>query len=122
LRIASSRAKLGLPEVSLGLLPGMGGTHRLPRLVGRARAHEMILTGRPIRAEEPAAIALVNAVVPATEVLATAERLARRIAAKSPAAVRAVMRCLNVDFCSATERAELVEMECFEQLIQTPGV
>ena len=120
MRIASSRAKLGLPEVSLGLLPGMGGTHRLPRLIGRGRAHEMILTGRPIRAEEAAAIGLVNAVVPPTEVLATAERLARRIAAKSPAAVRAVMRCLNMDFCSATERAELVEMESFEQLIQTP--
>ena len=122
LRVASSRAKLGLPEVSLGLLPGMGGTHRLPRLVGRARAHEMILTGRPMRADEAATIGLVNAVVPPGEVLATAERLARRIAAKSPAAVRAVMRCLNADFSSAAERAGQMEMECFEQLIQTPGV
>jgi enoyl-CoA hydratase len=122
LRIASSRAKLGLPEVSLGLLPGLGGTHRLPRLVGRARAHEMILIGRPMRAEEAAAIGLVNAVVPAGDVLPTAERLARRIAAKSPAAVRAIMRCLNADFCSAGERAERVEMECFEQLTRTPGV
>ena len=122
LRIASSRAKLGLPEVSLGLLPGMGGTHRLPRLIGRARAHEMILTGRPVRAEQAAAIGLVNAVVPPEDVLSTAERLARRIAAKSPDAIRAAMRCLNADFCSAAERAELMERECFEQLTRTSGV
>jgi len=122
LRIASSRAKLGMPEVSLGLLPGMGGTHRLPRLIGRSRAHEMILTGRPLRAEEAAAIGLVSAVVPPGDLLATAERLARRIAVKSPAAVRAAMRCLNTDFCSAGEHAELMEMESFEELSKTPVV
>jgi enoyl-CoA hydratase len=122
LRIASTRAKLGLPEVSLGLLPGMGGTHRLPRLVGRARAHEMILTGRMVKADEAQQIGLVNWVVPPEEVLPAAERLARRIAAKSPAAVRAAMRCLNTGLDPASASAEVMEMECFEQLAETPEV
>lgn len=122
LRIASSRAKFGLPELSLGLLPGMGGTHRLPRLVGRARAHEMILTGRVLRAEEALQIGLVNDVVSPAEVLPAAERLARRIASKSPAAVRAAMRCLNNGLDSARGSAGRLEMECFERLTRMPGV
>ncbi len=122
LRIASSRAKLGLPEVSLGLLPGLGGTHRLSRLAGRARAHEMILTGRPVKAEEAHAMGLLNAVVPPEDVLPAAERLARRIVAKSPAAVRAAMRCLNPEVDPAGETAEQIEVECFEQLTRMPGV
>jgi enoyl-CoA hydratase/carnithine racemase len=120
LRIASSRARLALPEVSLGLIPGMGGTYRLPRLVGSTRAHELILTGRTMKADEALEMGLVSAVVPPAEVLPEAERLARRIAAKSPSAVRAALECLNhgVDTASAA----LVEMECFERLAQQPEV
>ena len=91
LRIAADTAKLGQPEIGLGLLPGYGGTQRLPRLVGAGRALEMMLTGAPIDADEAWRIGLVNRVVPRDELLPCTLELARRIAAQAPVAVRYIL-------------------------------
>ncbi len=88
LRIASEKAKFGQPEVKLGICPGYGGTQRLPRLVGKGRALELILTGRVIGAEEARQIGLVHKVVPADELLTEAESVLRSILAMGPLAVR----------------------------------
>jgi enoyl-CoA hydratase len=88
MRIASKNAKLGQPEVKLGILPGYGGSQRLPRLVGKGIAHELILTGEMITADEALRIGLVNRVVEQSELLATAEAIAKKIAANAPLAVK----------------------------------
>lgn len=87
LRIAAEQAKLGLPEVKLGLLPGFGGTQRLPRLIPAGIALEMMLTGEPLTAAEALQHGLVSRVVPAADLAVTAEKLAQRIAANAPLAV-----------------------------------
>lgn len=88
LRIASETATFGQPEVKLGIIPGYGGTQRLPRLIGKGRALEMILSGERIGAEEALRIGLVNRVVGAQELLGACEELAGRILANAPLAVR----------------------------------
>src|SRR5208282_5247649 len=81
LRIAAETARLGLPEVKLGLIPGYAGSQRLPRLIGKCRALELILTGDPVTAPEAHRLGLVNQVVPAPELLPAAEKLAQKIIA-----------------------------------------
>ncbi|MGP8059813.1 MAG: enoyl-CoA hydratase/isomerase family protein [Acidimicrobiales bacterium] len=81
LRVCAENARFGLPEVLLGVIPGGGGTQRLPRLIGPGRAKELVLTGRQVRADEALAIGLVNRVVPPAEVLPTALELAATLAA-----------------------------------------
>ncbi len=102
IRIAADTAKLGQPEVNLGLIPGYAGTQRLARLVGRGRALEILLTGEMITAEEAYRIGLVNRVVPASALMDEATRLARQLASKPPVAVRyildAVHRGLDMGF------------------------
>jgi len=88
IRIASENAKFGLPEINLGIMPGNGGTQRLPRLVGEGRAMEMILTGELIDAPEAYRIGLVNKVVPQTELMNYVKELAQKLAAKPPLAVK----------------------------------
>ena len=88
LRVFAKTAKVGLPEVGLGLIPGYGGTQRLPRIVGRGRALEMILTGDPIDADAALRFGLANRVAEPDDLLAEAGRLASAILARSPAAVR----------------------------------
>jgi enoyl-CoA hydratase len=95
LRIAAEGASLGLPEVTLGIIPGFGGTQRLPRLVGSGRALELILTGDRIDAAEAHRIGLVNKVVPAADLLARAEDLARTILSRGPVAVRFALDCVS---------------------------
>jgi enoyl-CoA hydratase len=90
LRIAAENASFGLPEVKLGLMPGAGGTQRLPRLVGLGRAMEMIMTGRAIDAAEALRIGLVNQLAPAAELLGQAKSLAGRLADLPPLALKAV--------------------------------
>ncbi len=106
-RIAAENALFGFPEVSLGILPGMGGTQRLPRLIGPALAKELILSGRRIDAEEARLMGLVNRVVPQGEALRAAKELAAEIAANGPVAVRhakaAANRALDVDLISGLE-------------------
>lgn len=91
MRIASRNAKLGQPEVKLGIIPGMGGTQRLPRLCGKGVAQELILTGDMITADEALRIGLVNRVVEPLELMATAETIAKKIIANAPLAVRYAM-------------------------------
>ncbi len=87
IRIASPNARLGQPEVKLGIVPGYGGTQRLPRLVGKGRAIEMILTAEPVTAEEAHRIGLVNRVVAAEELLPTARQIAAKILENGPVSV-----------------------------------
>jgi len=91
LRIAGDRVRLGLPEITLGIMPGFGGTQRLPRLVGTARALELILTGDRIKAEVGRGVGLVNEVVPDSEVLSRARAVAKKIAGMGQVAVRAAL-------------------------------
>jgi enoyl-CoA hydratase len=106
-RIASDAAKFGQPEVNLGLIPGYAGSQRLPRLVGRGRAQELLLTGDIIDAQEAWRIGLVNRVVPAAELMENAKTLAKRLAAKAPIAVRyildAVASGLDMPFAEAQD-------------------
>lgn len=95
IRICSERAKLGLPEVRLAVTPGAGGTQRLPRVVGPARARELILTGRVLDAHEAERIGLVSQVVPAGGAVAAADALAAEIAQRGPIAVREAKRLID---------------------------
>jgi enoyl-CoA hydratase/carnithine racemase len=95
IRIASKNAKLGQPEVRLGILPGYGGTQRLPRLCGKGLAHEMILTGEMISADEALRVGLVNRVVEQADLLSTAEAMAKKIIANAPIAVRYAMEAVE---------------------------
>lgn len=99
IRVASENAKIGQPEVGLGLIPGYGGTQRLPRLVGKGRAYEMILTGDPIDAARAEQIGLVNKVVPQANLIEECQKIGLAIARRAPLAVRycleAVDRGLN---------------------------
>jgi enoyl-CoA hydratase len=95
LRLAADTAKLGQPEIALGLIPGYAGTQRLSRLVGKGRAMEMILTGTPITAEEAQRIGLVNRVVPAAELMAQARALAAQLAKSAPIAMRYIINAVN---------------------------
>jgi enoyl-CoA hydratase len=107
IRLAAENATFGFPEVSLGILPGMGGTQRLPRLIGPALAKELIFTGRRISAGEAREIGLVNRVVAEGEALNAARELAAEISANGPLAVRhakaAANRTLDVDLVSGLE-------------------
>jgi len=95
LRIAADTAKLGQPEISLGLMPGYAGTQRLPRLVGKGKAIEMMLTGAPIAADEALRIGLVNRVVPAADLLTEAKKLAAQLAAGAPVATAYIINAVN---------------------------
>jgi enoyl-CoA hydratase len=87
IRLAATEARMGFPEVGLGIFPGLGGTQRTTRLIGKGQACELIFTGDPIGAEEAARIGLVNRTVPLQQLLAEARRLATRIARQGPIAV-----------------------------------
>lgn len=95
IRIASPNAKLGQPEVKLGIVPGYGGTQRLPRLVGRGRALELLLSGEPIDAAEAHRIGLVNAVAPQDQLIDTAKQWARKVIANGPLAVALTMESVD---------------------------
>ncbi len=95
LRIASDNARLGLPEVTLGLIPGYGGTQRLTQLIGRAKALELILTADMISAAEALSLGLVNHVTTPENLIVTAEELLNKILSRSPQAVAAAIRAVN---------------------------
>ena len=107
IRIAADTAKLGQPEINLGLLPGYAGSQRLPRLVGRGRALELLLLGHQITAEEAWRIGLVNRVVPAAQLMTETRALAQSLASKAPVAVRyildAVASGLDMSFADAQD-------------------
>src|SRR5437868_4251336 len=95
LRIAADSARLGQPEISLGLIPGYAGTQRLTRLVGKGRALELMLTGTPIGADEALRVGLVNRVVPAASLMAEARALGQQLASAAPIAVRYIINAVN---------------------------
>ena len=119
LRVASEKARFGQPEILLGIIPGGGGTQRLPRLIGPARAKDMILSGRQVAAEEALRIGLVDRVVPAEEVfdaaLAWAAELAKGAVVAQGLAKRAIDRGLDVSVGSGLE----LEQELFAQVFAT---
>jgi enoyl-CoA hydratase/carnithine racemase len=109
IRIASEKAKFGQPEVALGLVPGGGGTQRLPRLVGKGRALQLILSGQMIGAQEAHRIGLVNEVVPAAELIARAEAILRKIFSNAPVAVRLSLEAVHKGM--ETSQAEGLSLE-----------
>lgn len=113
LRIASENARFGQPEVKLGIIPGYAGTQRLPRLVGKGRALEMILTGEPVNAQEAFRIGLVNQVVPLKDLMAAAEALARKILANAPLAVRFAMEAVNHGLEMSEAEGQFLEATLF---------
>jgi len=119
IRIAAEGARFGLPEVKLGIIPGYGGTVRLPRLVGRGRALELILTGEMIDAAEAYRIGLVNRVVPRAEVRSAAEELVRRILANGPVAVGLALEAVDHGYDTAVEDALSFEAHLFGLLAAT---
>lgn len=113
IRIAAETAKIGQPEINLGLMPGYGGTQRLPRLIGAGRALEMILTGDPIPAHEAHRIGLVNRVVPADALMTEAHALASTMAAKAPLAVRYIVDAVNQGLQMSLGQAQRFEATLF---------
>jgi enoyl-CoA hydratase/carnithine racemase len=113
LRVASENARLGQPEVKLGIIPGYAGTQRLPRLVGTGRALELILVAEPIGAAEAWRIGLVNQVVPAKDLIAACEALARKIMANGPLAVRFAMEAVNHGMEMTEEQGQYLEATLF---------
>jgi enoyl-CoA hydratase len=116
MRIASVNARLGLPEVRLAVTPGSGGTQRMPRIVGMARAKELILTGRVITAEEAGRIGLVNQVVPAGEARRAADAVAEEIAARGPLAVREAKRLIDIAMDTDIDAGLAAELEASERV------
>jgi enoyl-CoA hydratase/carnithine racemase len=121
IRIAASSTKLGLPEIGMGLIPGWGGTVRLPRLIGCSRATEMILGGRAVTAEEAARIGLVNKVVNDDELLPAALEIARTIAEKSIEAVRLAKESLQKGLDLPLNEALNLEAGLEDAVLHTPG-
>ncbi|MCA9719683.1 MAG: enoyl-CoA hydratase/isomerase family protein, partial [Myxococcales bacterium] len=116
---ASENAKFGQPEVNLAVIPGFGGTQRLLRRVGLARALELCMTGAIIRADEALRIGLVNRVLPAGEVVAAAVTTVETIAQKGPLAVAAAKRVLHAGADMVLARANQAEIEAFASLFAT---
>ena len=113
IRIAADTARLGQPEINLGLMPGYAGSQRLPRLVGKGRALELLLTGDAITAAEAHRIGLVNRVVPAAELAAEARKLAATLADKAPVAARYIIDAVNRGLEMSSAEAELYEATLF---------
>jgi enoyl-CoA hydratase/carnithine racemase len=113
IRIAVETARLGQPEVKLGLIPGGGGTQRLPRLVGKGRALQLILSGEMISAQEAFRIGLVNEIVPAAELIARAEAILKKIAANAPIAVKFALEAANKGMETSQSEGLLLEASYF---------
>jgi enoyl-CoA hydratase/carnithine racemase len=112
-RLAVENAKFGQPEVKLGLLPGGGGTQRLPRLVGKGRALQLILTGELIGAQEAYRIGLVNEIVPATDLIKRAEAIIKQIASNAPIAVKFALDAVNKGLDTSQSEGLLLEASYF---------
>src|SRR2546426_1315212 len=113
IRIASENAKFGQPEVKLGLLPGGGGTQRLPRLVGKGRALQLILSGEMINAQEAYRIGLVNEIVPAADLIPRAEAILKKIASNAPIAVKFALEAANKGLETSQGEGLLLEASYF---------
>lgn len=119
IRIASRKAKFGLPEVKLGIIPGYGGTVRLPRLVGRGRALELMLTGEMIDADEAYRIGLVNRVTDPAALLGAARELAQKIIANGPIAIALALESVDRGISTTIDDAQILESNLFGLLAST---
>ena len=119
IRIASDKAQLGQPEINIGIIPGGGGSQRLPRLVGLGKALELILTGDRIPAQEANRIGLVDAVVPHAELEARTMELAEKIASKSPIAVRLAKAAVKASANAPLEQGLRYEQSLFSVVFST---
>ena len=119
IRICSSNARFGQPEVGLGIIPGFSGTVRMARLIGMGMAKELIYTGRTMKADEALRIGLVNAVYEPAELMAKAIEMAERIAANAPIAVRYAKQCINNEFDMNADEAIQYESDMFGQCFST---
>ncbi len=119
IRIASEKALLGLPEIKLALMPGAGGTQRLPRLIGISRAKEMIFSGEPISADEALKIGLVNKVVPHGETLAAAKEFAKILASRPGASMKLIKQVINRGMNMTLLEGIEVERDLFDKVFQT---
>ena len=119
IRIASDRARIGQPEINLGIMPGFGGTQRLARLVGKSKALELNLTGEMINTKEAFEIGLVNRIVPEAEVMKQAAGLAKKIAGKSRPAVERILKATREGSARSLEEGLKLEATLFGQLCET---
>ena len=113
LRIASETARLGQPEINLGIIPGYAGTQRLARLIGRGRALEMLLTGDHVTAQEAHRLGLVNRVVPAADLMAEVQKVASALAARAPVAARYIIDAVNKGLEMPFAEAQVFEATLF---------
>lgn len=118
-RIAADNALLGLPEIKLGILPGGGGTQRLPRLIGAGKAKELIFSGDFISAEEALQIGLVNIVVPVDQLLIEAKKMAKKFAARGTVAIQLAKTCVNEGLRMDLDMGLQYEHKCFSLLFAT---
>jgi enoyl-CoA hydratase len=119
IRIASDKAQIGLPEVTLGIIPGYGGTQRLARLVGKGKALEIICTAERVSAADAEKIGLVNKVVPADQLMSVAEEMARKIASRGPVAVRCAIEAVMSGSEMPFEEGQFLEATLFGLLCAT---
>ena len=119
LRMAADTARIGQPEINLGIIPGYGGTQRLPRLVGKGIALEMLLTGRHVPAAEALQIGLVNRVVPAANLLSEARTFAAELALKAPTAVRYIIEAVHRGLEVSFDKAQFLEAALFGLVAST---
>jgi len=119
IRIASEDAKIGLPEINLGIMPGYGGTQRLARLIGKGKAMEMLLTGEAISAQEAYRVGLVTAVHPKDQIMNAALELAKKITSKSPISTRTIIEVVNNGLETPFGEALKLEAKLFRMLITT---
>jgi enoyl-CoA hydratase len=119
LRVAEAHAQIGLPEIKLGIFPGGGGTQRLPRLIGEAKAKELMYTGEPISAEEAERIGLVNQVVPSGEGMEAARKLAKKIAGYSLPALSRIKRAVDEGAERSLKEGIDREADLFTEVFQT---
>ncbi|MBR1851031.1 MAG: enoyl-CoA hydratase/isomerase family protein [Bacteroidales bacterium] len=119
IRICSTNAKFGQPEVGLGIIPGFSGTYRLAKLVGMGMAKQLIYTGAPIRSDEALRIGLVNAVYDQTDLLPAAITMAQQMAANAPIAIQLAKECINNEYDLAADEAIAYETVRFGQCFAT---
>ena len=119
IRIASSKAKFGLPEITLGIIPGYGGTQRLPRLIGLSNALQLMLTGDMIGAEKAQQLGLVSEVVDHDQLMERAEKLAAKLARQAPIAVKTILNAVYQGMDMELEAAINLEATCFGEVCET---
>jgi enoyl-CoA hydratase len=119
IRMAADSARLGQPEINLGIVPGYAGSQRLPRLVGKGRALEILLTGDMITAQRAYEIGLVNQVVPAAELMTVARKLAATLASKAPIATRYILEAVNHGLDMPLAQGQFLETSLFGAIAST---